>query len=146
MQNIERQIPVLPSTLQKAVTEVDVFAIHKKAFVKQTDFVKSLTTKHDECSRDYLYLIGLIHIQVSHVIFAKDPASWKEATQATHLAETGKWGGHPAPALWCKRPICIQHAYTCGTCLGMIIKKIHTSLENILAHNSIGIEQEHILA
>ena len=99
VQDVERQIPVLPSALQEAVTEVNILAIHEEALVEQPHVVDGLAPQHVERARDNLYAVGLVGIQIAHVIAAEDGTQGEETAQPAHLAEAGEGSGHAAPAL-----------------------------------------------
>jgi type IV secretory pathway protease TraF len=42
--NRTRQIPVLPTSLQESVREIDVFSVHEKVLVEETNLFECLTT------------------------------------------------------------------------------------------------------
>ena len=146
MQDGAGQVIVFPSSLQQTVAEVYVLAIHEKVLVEQSYLVERLSPHHVEGTGNHLDGIGLIRIEIAHVIAAKKAAFGKKRPQSRHLAEAREGCGQSPAALGGKAAIRIEHAHPHGTHRGTGIQKIQTAAQGVLSHQRVGIEQQHILA
>ena len=132
---LERQIPVLPASLEKPVRQVDVFAIHEEVFVEQAHLIECLTAQQAIGSADDLNLRRLVPGQMTHVVTFGESQHFEHRDPRCRNGTTRFWGNGP---------LAIQHAHACPTRFRMGIHEVEASLDGGLIDYRIGIQQQHV--
>lgn len=70
--NLKGQVPVLPATLEQAVGEVDVLAVHEEVLIEESHLIEGLTSQQTEGAADDLDASGLVPRQMAHVIALRE--------------------------------------------------------------------------
>ena len=139
-------VVVLVAILLEAIGEVNVLAIHEVVFVEASRLVERTVARQEECPRDDVYLHGLFLVQIAHVVLAKRAALGEEVAQARHLAHGHPGRGQAAARFVGKRTVGAQHHRAQRTHLGMGIGVFQTAAEGFRMQQSVGIEEEDVLA
>ena len=92
-----RDIPVAVSCLEKAVGEVDVFAIHEELFVESPRRLQCLVAAEHERSADNLNLCGMVLVEIAHIVLSQSAAFREQAAQSGHFAKCHPRRGKSAP-------------------------------------------------
>ena len=105
------EIVVLVTALSDTIRQVNVFAIHEKSLIQQTNFVECLLPHEHESTSQNLHFVGFVVREMPHVIACKAFAMWEELGQAKHLVERRLGRGQTAFRLGQKLALTVHHLH-----------------------------------
>ena len=146
MQNINRQIIVLITTLQDTVRKINILAIHEEILIQQAHLLQGFTANHTESTAHNLNGSRLIPWQIAHVIMSETAMPRKPAAQTHHLIESHHRRRQPSPTLAGWLAIGSQHSYAQCTSVRMSTHETNSILEDMLTDNGIRIQQKNQIA
>src|SRR5512133_3181106 len=68
--------------------QVDIFAIHKKIFIKKSCFIQCFFTEKHKCSGEYFNLVGFAGVEKSQMISTKNSGLRKERRKSEYFPES----------------------------------------------------------
>ena len=140
------EIVVLVTALRDAIRQVNVFAIHEKGLIQQTNFVECLLPHEHESTSQNLHFVGFVVREMPHVIACKAFAMWEELGQAKHLVERCLRRGQSTFRLWQKLSLAVHHLHAETASIGMAVHECDAFRESVVFHHRVGIEEQYILA
>ncbi len=90
------EIVVFITALRNPVRKVDVFSIHKKGLVKQTDFIQCFLSHKHKRAGQYFYFVNFIFIEVGEMVLPELFRFGKQFRQPEHFVESHPGCGQSA--------------------------------------------------
>lgn len=140
------QIPVVVASFKNTVREINVLAIHKEVFVKESHFVEYAAAQEAVGSAHNIYFNRLIPGETTHIILPKLAVAREILAQTYHLVERCHGGGQSATRLHRACSVALEHLHAQTAGIRMGVHEGETVPDSVLSHYSIGIEEQHIVA
>ena len=138
------EVVIFVAALFDPVAQINVFSVHEKLLVQQTDLTQYRTAHPHEGPAEHIDRVGRIGRKIAEVIATKSFAFGKNSGQPEGFTKS-----HPrtreAPFTFGQESAgTIDHPNTQATGFGVFFHKIETVAKGIFPNHRIGVEQQHV--